>query len=121
MQLIEQEYGIKLPLRTAGKHLNCWRFQTTRADQKDLRKRPETVKAWLDEHYSYCQSQGLENLLGDETIITNTDVRGRSCSPAGQTATYGLCGEREKLSMIATATNQGKARWMLIDEAFNAD
>jgi transposase len=30
-------------------------------------------------------------------------------------------GKREKLSMIATVTNQGKARWMIIDDAFNAD
>ncbi len=28
---------------------------------------------------------------------------------------------RQKLSMIATVTNQGKTRWMIIDEAFNAD
>lgn len=27
---------------------------------------------------------------------------------------------RQKLSMIATVTNRGKARWMIIDEAFNS-
>jgi len=30
-------------------------------------------------------------------------------------------GTRHKLSMIATVTNQGKTRWMIIDEAFDAD
>lgn len=30
-------------------------------------------------------------------------------------------GTRQKLSMIATVTNQGKTRWMIVDEAFNAD
>lgn len=30
-------------------------------------------------------------------------------------------GTRHKLSMIATVTNQGKARWMIIDEAFDAE
>ena len=30
-------------------------------------------------------------------------------------------GTRKKLSMIATVTNQGKARWMMIDAAFDAD
>ncbi|CAN5120774.1 hypothetical protein BH10PSE16_BH10PSE16_33980 [soil metagenome] len=29
-------------------------------------------------------------------------------------------GTRHKLSMIATVTNQGRARWMIIDEAFDA-
>ena len=30
-------------------------------------------------------------------------------------------GSRHKLSMIASVTNQGKACWMIIDEAFNSD
>ena len=30
-------------------------------------------------------------------------------------------GSRQKLSMISTVTNQGKARWMIIDDVFNAD
>jgi hypothetical protein len=30
-------------------------------------------------------------------------------------------GTREKLFMISTITNQVKARWMIVDEAFNAD
>jgi hypothetical protein len=30
-------------------------------------------------------------------------------------------GERQKLSMIATVTNQGKTRWMIINEAFDAE
>ena len=30
-------------------------------------------------------------------------------------------GTRQKLSMIATVTNQGKTRWMIIDESFDAD
>jgi hypothetical protein len=30
-------------------------------------------------------------------------------------------GTRQKLSMIATVTNQGKPRWMIIDGAFNSD
>ena len=28
---------------------------------------------------------------------------------------------RQKLSMVATATNQGKTRWMITDETFNSD
>ena len=33
----------------------------------------------------------------------------------------GWTATRHKLSMIATVTNQGKTRWMIIDEAFDAD
>ena len=54
--------------------------------------------------------------------MVNTDVRGRSYAPIGQTpVAYAVGGTRQKLSMIATVTNQGKARWMIIDDAFNSD
>ena len=50
------------------------------------------------------------------------DVRGRSFSPAGKTpVAMTVGGSREKLSMIATVTNQGKTRCMIIDEAFDAE
>jgi transposase len=40
----------------------------------------------------------------------------------GQTpVTFAVGGTRQKLSMIATVTNQGKTRWMIIDESFNSD
>lgn len=43
-------------------------------------------------------------------------VRGRSYSPRGHTpVTMAVGGARQKLSMIASVTNQGKARWMIID------
>jgi transposase len=52
----------------------------------------------------------------------NTDVRGRGYAPRGQTPiAYAVGGTREKLSMISTVTNQGKARWMIVDESFHSD
>jgi hypothetical protein len=54
--------------------------------------------------------------------LVSTDVRGRGYQPKGQTpVAYAVGGRREKLSMISTVTNQGKTRWMIIDENFNAD
>ena len=126
MQLIEQDYGIKLPVRTVGKYLKRWGFTPQKPIKKAYEQRPEAVKAWLDEHYpaiaAQAKAEGGEIHWGDETALTNTDVRGRSYAPSGQTpVTYAPGGKREKLSMIATVTNQGKARWMIIDDAFNAD
>ena len=77
-------------------------------------------------HYPAIETQakaeGGEIHWGDETALANTDVRGRSYAPVGQTpVAYAVGGTRQRLSMIATVTNQGKTRWMIIDEAFNAD
>ena len=52
--------------------------------------------------------------------MVNTDVRGRSFAPKGKTpVALAVGGTRQKLSMLASVTNQGKARWMIIDGAFN--
>lgn len=72
------------------------------------------------EHCARAEETGIH--WGDETAVVNTDARGRSYAPAGKTpVTYAVGGTRQKLSMIATITNQGKTRRMIIDEAFNSD
>ena len=52
----------------------------------------------------------------------NANIRGRSYAPAGKKPlTRAVGGTRQKLSMIATVTNNGQTRWMIIDDAFNSD
>lgn len=126
MQLIEREYGIKLHVRSVGKYLTRWGFTPQKPIKKAYEQRPEAVQKWLDEEYpsieQRAKAEGAEIHWGDETALVNTDVRGRSYAPAGKTpVTYTVGGTRQKLSMIATVTNQGKTRWMIIDEAFNSD
>ena len=126
MQLIEREYGIKLSVRGVGNYLSRWGFTPQKPIKKAYEQRPEAVQAWLNEQYpaieKRAKAEGGEIHWGDETALVNTDVRGRSYAPAGKTpVTYTVGGTRQKLSMIATVTNQGKTRWMIIDEAFNSD
>jgi transposase len=126
LQLIEREFGITLSVRGVGTYLARWGFTPQKPIKKAYEQQPEAVQAWLDDTYpaieQRAKAEGAEIHWGDETAVVNTDVRGRSYAPAGQTpVTRAVGGTRQKLSMIATVTNQGKARWMIIDEAFNAD
>ena len=126
MQLIEREYGIRLSVRGVGNYLQRWGLTPQKPIRRACEQRPEAVQKWLDEEYpAIAQRAGIEGAeihWGDETALVNTDVRGRSYAPAGQTpVAYAVGSTRQKLSMIATVTNQGKARWMIIDEAFNSD
>jgi transposase len=126
MQLIERACGIKLSVRGVGNYLKRWGFTPQKPIKKAYEQRPEAVKAWLDNDYptieQRAKAEDAEIHWGDETAVVNTDVRGRSYAPAGKTpVTFAVGGTRQKLSMIATVTNQGKTRWMIIDEAFNAD
>lgn len=125
-QLIEREYGIKLSVRGVGNYLARWGFTPQKPIKKAYEQRPEAVQAWLNEQYpaieKRAKAEGAEIHWGDETALVNTDVRGRSYAPAGQTpVTYAVGGTRQKLSMIATVTNKGVTRWMIIDDAFNSD
>ena len=126
MQLIEREFGIKLSVRGVGNYLARWGFTPQKPIKKAYEQQPEAVQAWLDDTYpaieQRAKAEGAEIHWGDETALVNTDVRGRSYAPAGKTpVTCAVGGTRHKLSMIATVTNQGKTRWMIIDEAFNSD
>ena len=75
----------------------------------------------MDRRSQGAKSEGGEIHWGDETALVNTDVRGRGYAPKGQTPVAYAPGSRQKLSMISTVTNKGKARWMIVDDVFNAE
>ena len=125
-QLINQEFGIKLQVRSIGKYLTRWGFTPQKPIKRAYEQSPQAVQAWLEGQYPAIEQrarrEGGEIHWGDETALVNTDVRARSYAPAGKTpVTLAVGGARQKLSMIATVTNQGKARWMIIDEAFDSE
>lgn len=124
MELIERECGIGLHVRSVGKYLARWGFTPQKPIRRAYEQSPQAVKAWLDEAYpaiaKRARAENAEIHWGDETALVNTDVRGRSFAPKGHTPVVRVIGgTRQKLSMISTVTNQGKARWMIIDGAFN--
>ena len=122
---IEREFGLALSIRGVGNYLSRWGFTPQKPIKKAYEQRSEAVQAWLDQAYpeieARAKAEGAEIHWGDETALINTDVRGRSYAPAGRTpVTYAVSGTRQKLSMIATVTNQGKTRWMISGLAANA-
>lgn len=124
MQFIEREFGIRLSIRATGEYLRRWGFTPQKPIKRAYEQRPEAVRQWLDHEYPAIErrakAEGAEIHWGDETALVNTDVRGRSYAPRGKTpVTMAVGGTREKLSMISTVTNQGRANWMIIDGAFN--
>ena len=124
MLFIEQEYGVRLSIRAVGDYLKRWGFTPQKPIKRAYEQRPEAVKQWIDQEYpaieKRAKAEAGEIHWGDETALVNTDVRGRSYAPKGRTpVTMAVGGTRQKLSMISTVTNQGKASWMIIDGAFN--
>jgi transposase len=123
-ELIEQQFGIKLPVRTVGHYLERWGFTPQKPIRKAYEQRPAEVKRWLEEDYpaitQRAKAEGAEIHWGDETGLRSDDVRGRSYAPRGCTPVVQVCINRESLSLISSVTNQGKVRWMVFGGALNA-
>jgi transposase len=124
LELIEQQCAVRLSIRAVGNYLARWGFTPQKPIKRAYEQQPEAVKDWLQTQYPAIQArakaEGGEVHWGDETALVNTDVRGRSYAPRGQTpVTRAVGGTRQKLSMISTVNNRGKAHWMIIDGAFN--
>jgi transposase len=124
MLLIERECGIRIPVRSVGEYLKRWGFTPQKPIRRAYEQSPAAVQKWLDETYpgikQRAQEEDGEIHWGDKTAVVNTDVRGRGYAPKGDTpVAYLVGGTRQKLSMISTVTNQGKASWMIIDGNFN--
>ena len=51
MQLIEQLYGIQMPIRTVGEYLRRWGYTAQRPVKRALEQNPEHVRRWLVESY----------------------------------------------------------------------
>ena len=123
-ELVRSKFGVKLAKRTVGDYLKRWNFTPQKPIVRAYEQNPEAVKKWLEEEYPKIKADAVcENAeihWADETAIVNTDVRGRSYAPCGQTPVVKAPGCRERFSMISAVNNRGKCHWMMIDGAFDA-
>ena len=123
-QLIEQRFGIRLPVRTMGLYLQRWGFTPQKPMRKAYEQSPAAVKKWLDEEYpviaACAKFEGAEIHWGDETGLRSDDVRGRGYAPQGQTPVVRVNNKRHGLSVISTVTNKGTMRWKIFEGALNA-
>lgn len=124
-RLIKRECNVTMPIRTAGHHLKRRGFTPQKPIKKAYEQRPEAVQQWLDEQYpeiaKRAHAENGEIHWGDGTAPANTDVHGRGFAPKGRTPVAYAPGTRQRLSMIATVTNKGCARWQIIDGNFGSD
>ena len=124
-ELIEQRFGIRLPVRTMGLYLARWGFTPQKPIKKAYEQSPAAVKKWLDEDYpaiaARAKAEGAEIHWGDESGLRSDDVRGRGFAPRGQTPVIRVNNKRHGLSVISTVTNKGQMRWRIFDGALNTD
>jgi transposase len=84
-QLISQETGIEMPVRTVGEYLKRWGFTPQKPIKFAYERKPEAVRKWLDVDYPQIRERAkhekTEIYWGDETGLRSNDVRGRGFAP----------------------------------------
>jgi transposase len=123
-ELIKQQVGIRLPIRTVGEYLRRWGFTPQKPVRKAYKQDPEEVAEWLETKYPEIEAraakEGGEIHWGDETGVRSTCQHSRGYARPGATPELTVPGSRFSVNMISTLTNQGKVRWMIYTGKMNA-
>lgn len=124
-ELIQQKYGLTIPVRTLGEYLKRWQFTPQKPLKRAYEQNPTKVQEWLDTEYPRIAQEAktlkAEIHWGDETGLRSDHQAGRSYAPVGETPVRLVSGSRFSLNMISSVTNQGKLRFMLYEETMTAD
>lgn len=122
--LLEQRYGIKLPVRTMGLYLKRWGFTPQKPLKKAYEQNPGKVQAWLKQEYpriaAQARAEGAEIYWGDQTGVNNQPNTPRGCAPRGQTPVVRQMSKRFGRSVMSAVSNRGSARWMVYQGALDA-
>ena len=125
MELIEQETGIKMPVRSVGEYLKRWGMTPQKPVRLAYEQSPKAVQRWLDEQYPEikrsAKAEQAEIYWGDETGMRNDCHRERGYAPRGKTPVVRLNGNRVSMNMISAITNRGKVRFKVFEGTMNAD
>jgi len=123
-QVIRQQWGVRLPIRTVGEYLRRWGFTPQKPIRRAYEQNPKAVRQWLVDQYpaiaTRAKHEKAEIHWGDETGLSNGYQHGRSYAPRGQTPTVRMCARKESIGLISTVTNQGQMRFMVYRNAMNA-
>ena len=125
MELIQQETGVSLPVRTVGDYLKRWGFTPQKPTKRAYEQSPKAVQHWLDKEYPEikvrAQAENAEIYWGDETGLRNDSQHERGYSLKGKTPVVRLNANRCSTNMISAITNQGKVRFRVFEGTMNAE
>lgn len=120
--LIQNQYGLKMPLRTLTDYLKRWGFTPQKPARQAFGQKPEAVRKWLEEEYPAIEAKAkVEKGLiywGDEMGLRSDHQAGRSFSPKGSTPVVKVTGKRFGCNMISALTNRGQLAFSVFDGSF---
>jgi transposase len=123
-QLIQQQTGQSLPIRTVGEYLGRWGYTPQKPVRKAYKQDPKEVEEWLEKTYpeieKRAKKEDAEIHWGDEMGVRSTCQHSRGYARPQNTPEMKVPGSRFSVNMVSTITNQGRVRWMIYQGKMNA-
>lgn len=118
--LIRNEYGIDMPIRTVGEYLKRWHYTPQKPRRHAKGQDPEEVREWLENIYpaieEAAQREEGEIHWCDEKGVGGNEQAGRGYAPVGQTPAIEVSSHPCQMNVISTVTNEGHLRFMTYKE-----
>jgi transposase len=114
--LIRQEFGIVMPVRTVGEYLRRWGYTAKRPRRHARRQDPEEVREWLEETYpaleARAEEEGAAILWCDETGVAADEHPRYGYARKGRPATMEVPDTHIRINQISAISNEGTVRFM---------
>jgi len=122
--LIHRECHFWMPVRTVGAYLARWGYTPKRPRRHARAQDADEVREWLQSTYPEIESraarEGADIHWGDETGLTGNDHPGRGYARRGQTPELPVSGDRARLNVLSTVTNDGELHFQVYAAMMNA-
>ena len=115
--LIHREYRCWMPVRTVGEYLRRWGYTAQRPGRHARGQDADEVREWLDSTYPEIEAraarEGADIHWGDETGLTGNDHPGRGYARVGQTPELPVSGDKARINLLSTVTNDGELHFQV--------
>jgi transposase len=122
--LIRQECGISLAVRTVGEYLRRWGFTAKRPRRHARDQDPEEVRQWLEVTYpaieQRAEQEGAAIYWCDEVGVAADQHPAQGYAPQGEPATMDVPDRHIRANQISAITNAGKVHFMTYTETMTA-
>jgi transposase len=122
--LIRNEYGIDMPVRTVGEYLKRWGY-TAKAPRRHAKDQdPDEVDRWLNETYPAIAARAAvedaEIHWCDETGARADEQPRKGYARRGDPAWIEVPGPHIRMNLVATITNEGEVHFLTYKESMTA-
>jgi transposase len=122
--LIHQQTGLRLPIRTVGEYLKRWGYTAKKPCRHARKQDPEEIRQWLEEDYpaleKRAQEEGARIFWCDETGAAADAHPARGYARVGQPVVLEVPDPHLRMNQISAVSNQGAVRFMTYPGSMNA-